>query len=67
MTRNVGMADRFVRLLLGGGLLYWAIFLPDTPYSVIGWVGLIVVATGLVGWCGLYKLLGISSLPEGDR
>ena len=64
MTFNVGMADRLVRIILGVALVYGAIFYPNVPYSSLGWIGVVIIATGLFGWCGLYKLLGLSTAPK---
>jgi hypothetical protein len=58
MTRNVGTADRVVRVLVGLVLLALVFTGPKTPW---GWLGLIPLFTGLVGWCPLYRILGIST------
>ena len=67
MFTNVGAADRLVRIMIGAALLAWAIFYPDTPYSFIGWIGVVFVATGLVGWCALYRLFGYSTSPDASK
>lgn len=61
METNVGLLDRLIRFVLASVLFYLGLF----PYSgtALG-IGLIVVGgvllvTGLVGFCGLYRLLGI--------
>jgi hypothetical protein len=58
MLRNVGSADRAVRIALGIGLLAMVFVGPQTPW---GWLGLIPLGTALVGWCPLYAMFGISS------
>ena len=59
MTRNVGSADRVIRVVLGfvmiGAGLYFG--------SWWGAIGLIPLLTATIRWCPLYALLGISSCP----
>ena len=62
MNVNVGMLDRIIRVWVGIGLMAFAYMSPDIPYAFLGWVGVIPFVTGLVGWCGLYRLLGISTV-----
>lgn len=54
--RNVGSVDRVIRLILGLGLISLVFVGPQTPW---GWLGVILLVTALVGWCPLYKLMGI--------
>ncbi len=56
MSLNVGGLDRGLRLLLGLVLIALVFVGPQTPW---GWVGLIPLITALVGFCPLYRLLGI--------
>ncbi|ROH91776.1 DUF2892 domain-containing protein [Stagnimonas aquatica] len=60
MKTNVGTVDRAARALLGLLLIAWALF--DGP--LWAWIGLIPLATALVGFCPLYRLLGFSSAPS---
>jgi len=61
MTINEGMADRIFRIVAGSALLLAAYFYLDTIYVHVGWLGGILFATGIIGWCPLYRLLGIST------
>ena len=61
MTNNLNIVDRALRLLLGVLLVGWAVLYSDMPYSYLGWIGAVLIATGLIGWCGLYKLFGLST------
>lgn len=62
MAINEGMADRILRIGAGMALMVAAYFYRDTIYVHIGWLGGILFATGIVGWCPLYRLLKISTV-----
>ena len=61
MKTNEGQMDRALRVAVGivmvgltaaGGMEAW------------GWIGLVPLATGVAGWCPLYRLIGVDSLPR---
>jgi DUF2892 family protein len=56
MKTNEGGIDRVLRAALGLVLLALVFVGPKTPW---GWIGLVPLATGLVGYCPLYRALGI--------
>ena len=58
MPRNVGSIDRILRVVVGLGLLVLVFIGPKTAW---GYLGLIPLATGLLGTCPLYVLLGIDT------
>lgn len=64
LPRNEHTVERALRVLLGVGLLAIAFVGPKTPW---GFLGLIPLATGLLGSCPLYTLLGISTCPMNER
>lgn len=55
---NAGSLDRGLRALLGIGLIAIVFVGPQTPW---GWLGLIPLATALIGWCPLYAMLGMNT------
>jgi hypothetical protein len=58
MTHNEGTIDRVFRVVLGLALLS-LIFVG--PHTWLGLVGLIPLVTAFVGFCPLYRVLGIST------
>ena len=60
MQKNVGSADKIVRIVLGLGLLS-LLFLLDAPMKYLGLIGIVPLATSLMGWCPLYTLLGMNT------
>ena len=58
MKLNEGGLDRVLRVIAGVGLLFLVFVGPHTPW---GYLGLIPLATGLVGFCPAYALLGINT------
>ena len=58
MLKNVGTVDRSVRIIVGLGVLSLAFIGPHTPW---GYLGLVPLATGLIGWCPAYLPLGIKT------
>lgn len=60
MSPNVGKIDRIIRIVIGLAIIS-QVFVG--LHTLWGWVGLIPLFTGLVGWCGLYTVLGIRTCP----
>lgn len=65
---NVGPADRIVRTVAGCSLMVFGAFglFPGAWRWVIPAAGVLVAATGLIGYCPLYRLLGLG-WRAGDR
>jgi Protein of unknown function (DUF2892) len=59
MSTNIGTLDRALRLVLGGTLISFALLAKETPYSYLGWIGVIPILTALVSFCPLYSVLGV--------
>lgn len=53
---NEGKIDRAIRVLVGAALLAAVFVGPRTSW---GWLGVVPLLTGLVGFCPLYRLLGL--------
>ena len=58
MTHNIGGIERIIRIV--AGLVLIALAATGTV-GVWGWLGLVPLATGLMGWCPPYSLLGINT------
>jgi len=58
MKTNIHPIERAARVLVGTGLIALAFFGPANPWFLLGAIPL---ATGLIGWCPPYALLGIST------
>ena len=56
--RNEGTIDRVLRVGLGVALIALVFVGSQTPW---GWLGLVPLLTGLVGFCPLYRLVGLNS------
>ncbi len=60
MKPNEGMVDRVIRVVVGLVLLALVFTGPHTPW---GWVGILPLITGLIGFCPAYSLLGLRTCP----
>jgi hypothetical protein len=61
--KNVGMADRVIRIVVGFFVLGFAAKYLDFPLNIaIEILGFIIAATGVIGYCTLYSFLGISTI-----
>ncbi len=58
MTKNVGLIDRILRI--GVGIVLIALVFVG-PKSMLGWIGIVPLLTGLLCWCPLYSIIGINT------
>ncbi len=62
---NMGKTDRIIRCVLGvlqiGNV--FTVFL----HLVAGWIGVILLATAIVGVCPLYSLLGLNTKSGAEK
>ena len=62
MKPNIGSADRWIRVLIGLGILAFGFILK----SWWGLIGLLPLATAAISFCGLYAMLGLSTCASDE-
>lgn len=62
--QNEGKLDRIVRIVLGLVLLALAISLSGVLQIVFYILSAVTLITGIIGFCGLYKILGINTCSK---
>jgi len=60
MKLNVGGIDRVLRIAAGLGLVAWAAFGGGPVWA---YIGVVPLATGAMGFCPLYPLIGLNTCP----
>jgi hypothetical protein len=63
MKKNVNNIERVVRVVIGAAIVSLVFVGPQSPW---GWLGLVPIATGLLGWCPPYAMLGISTCKKAN-
>jgi len=58
MKKNIGGTERIIRTIAGAGVLSLAFVGPRSAWA---YLGIIPIATGLIGWCPPYALFGFST------
>lgn len=61
MKQNIGNTERVIRAIVGIGLISLVFVGPQTVW---GWIGVIPLATAIIGWCPPYALLGINTCKK---
>lgn len=61
MKNNVGTLDRALRISAGAILITLA---ATDKVGAWGWLGLFPIASGVLGWCPPYTLLGINTCKK---
>ncbi len=61
---NVGKIDRIIRIVVGILLVGNVFYALQNP---IGWIGVILIVTGIVGKCPLYSIIGINTKPLAEK
>lgn len=64
LKNNVGKTDRIIRVILGVLLIGNVFFALQHP---IGWIGVVLLVTGIAGICPLYSVLGINTKSAAER
>lgn len=64
MTTNEGTVDRILRVV--AGLILIALAATGTV-GLWGYIGVVPLLTGALGWCPLYSVLGINTCPMKRR
>ena len=64
LARNTGNVDRILRVIVGA-VLVGNVFVG--LQSVVGWIGLVLIITGLFGTCPVYSLLGVDTRTVGEK
>lgn len=60
LRANEGGMDRLVRVVVGLVLIALVFVGPQTAW---GWLGIVPLTTGLVGFCPVYRLFGLNTCP----
>lgn len=60
MKTNVGGIDKILRIAAGIALIALA---ATGNIGIWGYIGIVPLFTGLIGWCPAYTLLGIKTCP----
>jgi|CryBogDrversion2_8_1035294.scaffolds.fasta_scaffold23180_1 hypothetical protein len=69
MKNNIGYIDRFVRIILS--VVFAALYFMEVITGTIGLIlliaGGVLLATALIDFCPLYKILGINTIPPEEK
>jgi predicted RND superfamily exporter protein len=63
MKKNIGTTDRTIRIIAGIIIIALGVWFK----SWWGLIGLLPLATALIGWCPPYALLGISTCRNKEQ
>ena len=64
MTKNVGGIDRILRIVVGLVLMGLA---ATGTVGWWGWLGLVLLGTGAIGWCPPYAIFGWNTCSTGKK
>ena len=64
MKPNEGSIDRIIRVILGIVLIIigWPVLGNNALGVILDIIGVILLITAITGFCGIYRLLGISTI-----
>jgi len=61
---NVGKVDRIIRIVIGVVLVANVFYALQNP---VGWIGVILIVTGIVGICPVYSLLNLNTKSTAEK
>ncbi|NOR86660.1 MAG: DUF2892 domain-containing protein [Bacteroidales bacterium] len=63
MKKNVGSADKIIRIAMGLGILGAGYYFE----CWLGLIGIIPIVTASINWCPLYSIFGIGTCKNKDQ
>ena len=64
LKQNEGSTDRIIRVFVGIGLVATGLFWSTGVMQIIAYgIGAVALITGVLGFCELYAVFGISTMP----
>ena len=60
-STNVGSLDRVLRIVVGVALLVAFFMMPEASYRWVFLIGIVPLATGLLGTCPAYSIFGVKT------
>lgn len=64
LKNNVGKIDRIIRIVVGIILVGNVFYALQNP---VGWLGVILIVTGIAVICPLYSILGINTKSAAEK
>lgn len=63
MKKNMGGADRIIRILLAVvvGILYWQGVITGTAAIILGVISIVFLLTSFISFCPLYAIVGLNT------
>lgn len=63
MKTNEGTVDRVLRIIVGIALIAIGVWVVGSQAWIwtLTIVGIVLLVTGIIGWCGIYTLFGVST------
>lgn len=58
MTNNIGSVDKIARIVVGALLIVLTLM---GTIGAWGWIGVVPLATALIGWCPAYSIIGVNT------
>jgi len=63
MKKNVGKIDKIIRFMVA--IIFILLIVTEIATGIWFWIlgalALIFIATGIMGWCGIYSVFGITT------
>ncbi|MDX5332554.1 MAG: DUF2892 domain-containing protein [Gammaproteobacteria bacterium] len=66
MTINMGSIDRIIRGIVGIVLLALIVVFPEATWRWWGLIGIVPLATAIIGWCPAYTIFGMNTCAKRD-
>lgn len=63
MSKNIGVIERIFRIVIGLAIIIYGV----VELSLLGLIGLVPFMTAMMGWCPLYRMLGVSTCKIKDN